>query len=91
MSDDQETNECLPLDDVALIRPLLDEFKSSKRGERKHVVRKGLTAVVAAREISHLRPLAQGKIIAQIKEVRPASRGLVIYLIIYRAETFNSK
>jgi hypothetical protein len=70
MSDAEETNECLAPDDVALVRPLLDEFKSSKRGERKSVVRKGLTAVMAARDISHLRPLAQGKIIAQVKEVR---------------------
>jgi hypothetical protein len=68
MSDVAETNGCLDLDDVALVRPLLDEFKSAKRGERKHVVRKGLTAVMAARNISHLQPLAQGKIIAQVKE-----------------------
>jgi hypothetical protein len=70
MSDAEEPNEHLALDDVALVRPLLDEFKSAKRGERKHVVRKGLTAVMAARDIGHLRPLAQGKIIAQIKEAR---------------------
>jgi hypothetical protein len=70
MSDTDETNECLPPDDVAIIRPLLDEFKSAKRGDRKHVVKKGLTAVMAARDITHLRPLAQAKIIAQVKEVR---------------------
>jgi hypothetical protein len=68
MSDAAETNGCLDLDDVALVQPLLDEFKSAKRGQRKHVVRKGLTAVMAARNISHLQPLAQGKIIAQVKE-----------------------
>ena len=68
MSDVGE-EEGLPLDDVALIRPLLDEFKLAKRGERKHVIRKGLTAVMAARDISQLRPLAQGKIIARVKEV----------------------
>jgi hypothetical protein len=69
MSDADETNECLASDEITLIRPLLDEFKSAKRGERKHVVRKGLTAVMAARDISHLRPLAQAKIIARVKEV----------------------
>lgn len=70
MSDADETDGCLPSDDVALIRPLLDEFKSAKRGDRKHIVREGLTAVMAARDITHLRPLAQAKIIAQVKEVR---------------------
>ena len=69
MSDAEEPEECLCLADVALIRPLLDEFKSAKRGERKQVVRKGLTAIMAARDISHRRPLTQGKIIAQVKEV----------------------
>jgi hypothetical protein len=69
MSDSDETNKCLPSDEIALIRPLLDEFKSAKRGERKNVIRKGLTAVMAARDTSHLRPLAQAKIIAQVKEV----------------------
>jgi hypothetical protein len=70
MSDADQIDECLPLDDVALIRPLLAEFKSAKRGDRKHVVRKGLTAVMATRDTTHLRPLAQAKIIAQVKEVR---------------------
>lgn len=69
MSDADETNESLPSDEITLIRPLLDEFKTAKRGERKHVVRKGLTAVMAARDISHLQPLAQAKIIARVKEV----------------------
>ena len=69
MSDADETSQCLPSDEITLIRPLLDEFKSAKRGERKNVVRKGLTAVMAARDISHLQPLAQAKIIARVKEV----------------------
>jgi hypothetical protein len=69
MSDAEEASECLPLDDVALIRPLLDEFKSAKRGERKNVVRKAVTAVMAARDTSHLQPLAHGKAIARVKEV----------------------
>jgi hypothetical protein len=68
MSDTEGPNEPLPLDDVALVRPLLDEFKSAKKGERKHVVRKALTAVMAARDTSHLPPLVQGKTIARVKE-----------------------
>ena len=60
---------CLPLADVELIRPLLDEFRSAKRGERKHTVRRGITTIMASRDISQLRPLAQGKMIAQVKEV----------------------
>jgi hypothetical protein len=76
---DVEEEEGLPLDDVALIRPLLDEFKLAKRGEQKHVIRKGLTAVMAARDISQLRPLAQGKIIAQVKEVRVNFCRLIIH------------
>jgi hypothetical protein len=66
---DVDEEECLPLDDVALIRPLLDEFKSAKKGERKNVIRKALTAVMAARDVGHLRPLSQGKMIARVKEV----------------------
>ena len=69
MSDADEPDKCLPLDDVDIIRPLLDEFKAAKRRERKHVIRKALTAVMAAKDISHLRPLTQGKLIVQVKEV----------------------
>jgi hypothetical protein len=78
MSDAEEPAECLPLDDVALVRPLLDEFKSAKRGERKNVVRKAVTAVMAARDTSHLRPLAHGKVIAQVKEVRVSFFWLIV-------------
>jgi hypothetical protein len=76
---DVDEEERLPLDDVALIRPLLDEFKSAKRGERKHVIRKGLTAVMAARDVSQLRPLEQGKMIARVKEVCANFCGLIMY------------
>ena len=70
MSDAVEPAECLPSDDVALIRPLLDEFKSAKRRERKNVVRKALTAVMAVRDTSQLQPLVHGRMIARVKEVR---------------------
>jgi hypothetical protein len=69
MSAAEESDACLPPDDVELIRPLLDDFKSAKWGDRKHVVRRGITAVMAARDINDLRPLAQGRMIAQVKEV----------------------
>ena len=69
MSDAGEPTQCLPPDDVDLIRPLLDEFKSAKRGARKSVVRKAVTLIMAARDVTHLRPLAQGKLIAEVKEV----------------------
>jgi hypothetical protein len=69
-AEEEEREEYLPLADVDRIRPLLNEFKSATRGARKNVIRKALTAVMAARDISHLRPLAQGKTIARVKEVR---------------------
>jgi hypothetical protein len=70
MSDAEEPSECLPPDDVDLIQPFLDDFKSAKKAERKRVIRKGVTAVMAAKDIGHLRPLEQGRIIARVKEVR---------------------
>jgi hypothetical protein len=68
--EEEEREECLSPADVDIVRPLLNEFKSAKRSARKHVVRKCLTAVMAARDIDHLRPLDQGKMIARVKEVR---------------------
>jgi len=69
MSDAEESGSPMLPTDVDLIRPLLDDFKSAKKGERRHVVRRGVTTVMASKDISHLRPLAQAKIIAQVKEV----------------------
>jgi hypothetical protein len=68
MSDAEDPTQ-LPSDDVDLIRPLLDEFKSAKRSARKNVVRKAVTTIMAAKDVTHLRPLAQGKLIAKVKEV----------------------
>jgi len=69
MSDTEEPSECLPPDDVDLIQPLLNDFKSAKKAERKRVIRKGVTAIMAGRDIGHLRPLEQSGIIARVKEV----------------------
>ena len=69
MSDAEESGSPMLPTDVDLIRPLLDDFKSAKKGERRHVVRRGVTTIMASKDISHLRPLAQAKIIAQVKEV----------------------
>ena len=72
MSDTEDLdgpNPGLPLAEIELIQPFLNEFKSAKRGQRKHMVRKGVTAIMASRDISQLRPLAQGKMIAQVREV----------------------
>ena len=70
MSDAEEPGESLSQEDVDLIRPLLDDFKLGKKGERKSVIRKAVTQIMGAKEIGHLWPLEQGKIIAQVKEVR---------------------
>ena len=67
MSDAEEPT--LSPDDADLIRPLLDEFKSAKKGARKGVVRKAVTVIMAAKDIAHLRPLEQGILIAKVKEV----------------------
>jgi hypothetical protein len=69
MSDAEEASSSLPPDDVDLIRPLLDGFRSAKKGERKSIVRKGVTLIMASKDVGHLQPLAQAKIIAQVKEV----------------------
>jgi hypothetical protein len=69
MSDTEKPSKCLPLHDVNLIQPLLDDFKSAKKAEWKHVIRKGVTAIMAAKDIGHLRPLEQSRIITQVKEV----------------------
>jgi hypothetical protein len=69
MSDADESGSPMLSTDVDLIRPLLDDFKSAKKGERRHVVRRGVTTIMASKDISHLRPLAQAKIIARVKEV----------------------
>jgi len=69
MSDTNEPDSCLPLSDVELIQPLLEEFRSAKRSERKHTIRKAVTTVMASRDIGQLWPLAQGNMIAQVKEV----------------------
>jgi hypothetical protein len=69
MSDVEEPDESLSQDDVDLIRPFLDDFKSGKKDERKGIIRKAVTKIINAKEIGHLRPLEQGKIIAKVKEV----------------------
>jgi hypothetical protein len=88
MSDAEEPAECLPLDDVDLIRPLLDDFRSAKRGARKDIVRKAVTMIMAAKDISHLRPLAQGKLIAKVKEVLIQITHRPVF---HEADTLNSK
>jgi len=69
MSDVEEPGESLFQDDVDLIRPFLDDFKSGKKDARKGIIRKAVTKIINAKEIGHLRPLEQGKIIAKVKEV----------------------
>jgi hypothetical protein len=69
MSDTNEPDSCLPPSDVELIRPLLEEFRSAKRSKWKHTIRKAVTTVMASRDVGQLRPLAQGNMIAQVKEV----------------------
>jgi hypothetical protein len=69
MSDAEDPSECLPATDVELVRPFLEEFKLAKKAERKNIIRKAVTTVMAAREVVHLKPLAQGKLIAKVREV----------------------
>jgi hypothetical protein len=70
MSDAEEPGESLSQDDVDLIRPLLDDFKSGKKSERKSIIRKAVTKIMGTKDIGHLRPLEQGRTIAHVKEVR---------------------
>ena len=81
MSDTNKPRASLPSDGVALLRPLLEEFRSAKRGDWKHIIRQGATAVMASRDVSHLPPLIQGKIIVQVKEVRIKLISQTIYII----------
>jgi len=69
MSNAEDPSKCLPVNDVELVQPFLEEFKLAKKAERRRIISKAVTAVMAAREIAHLKPLAQGKLIAKVKEV----------------------
>jgi hypothetical protein len=69
MSDAEEPGESLSQDNVDLIWPLLDDFKSGKKSEQKSIIRKAMTKIMGTKDIGHLWLLEQGRTISHVKEV----------------------